>query len=174
MERDEYLRLGDAELLRQCEVDTYRASGPGGQKRNKTSSAVRLRHKDTGVKAHADGSRSQHVNKAEALRRLRAHLAIDLRQEIVAEGFEPGGELAGLLAGGLVKRRSDKTKQKLDYLLAVAALLDLFVAHDCALADTARSLGVSTGALSRFFLADERIARRVNELRSARGMRLLR
>lgn len=44
----DYLSLTDAELLRQCNVDTYRASGPGGQHRNKTESAVRLRHTPTG------------------------------------------------------------------------------------------------------------------------------
>src|SRR6185436_19537061 len=39
----------DEELLRECEVETFRSSGPGGQHVNKTESAVRLRHKPSGV-----------------------------------------------------------------------------------------------------------------------------
>jgi len=39
-----WVEQSDTELLRHCSVDLYKASGPGGQKRNKTSSAVRLRH----------------------------------------------------------------------------------------------------------------------------------
>ena len=66
-------------MLAQCEVDTYRASGPGGQKRNKTSSAVRLRHPPTGLLVIAEESRSQHANKAKALKRLRRALWADLR-----------------------------------------------------------------------------------------------
>ena len=41
--RDAAIAASDDELLRQCEVDRYRASGPGGQHRNKTESAVRTR-----------------------------------------------------------------------------------------------------------------------------------
>ena len=44
-----YLQLSDSEILKQCQMDTYRASGPGGQHRNKTESAVRLRHGPTGL-----------------------------------------------------------------------------------------------------------------------------
>ena len=67
------------ELLSQCDVDTYRASGPGGQKRNKTSSAVRLRHLPSELMVIAEESRSQHENRARALRRLRQALYLKLR-----------------------------------------------------------------------------------------------
>src|SRR5947207_14217946 len=77
--------LNDAQLLEQCAVDTYRASGPGGQKRNKTSSAVRLRHKPSGLIVIAEESRSQHENRARALRRLREALYLKLREELSAE-----------------------------------------------------------------------------------------
>src|SRR5262245_25805085 len=79
--------LTDTQLLGQCEVDTYRASGPGGQKRNKTSSAVRLRHPPSGLIVIAEESRSQHENKAKALRRLRQALYLKLRQSMPAEGW---------------------------------------------------------------------------------------
>ena len=54
-----YLELSDAELVHECDVDVYRASGPGGQKRNKVSSAVRLRHRETGVIVTSTESRAQ-------------------------------------------------------------------------------------------------------------------
>src|SRR5438874_7267591 len=77
--RSAWANLTDPQLLAQCEVDTYRASGPGGQKRNKTSSAVRLRHPPTGIIVIAEESRSQHENKAKALQRLRKALFLELR-----------------------------------------------------------------------------------------------
>ena len=64
----------DEELLRQCEVETFRSSGPGGQHVNKTESAVRLRHLPSGVVVTSQQERSQHRNKALCLLKLRQRI----------------------------------------------------------------------------------------------------
>src|SRR5215475_3228738 len=87
--RAAWANLTDAQLLAQCEVDTYRASGPGGQKRNKTSSAVRLRHPPSGLLVIAEESRSQHENRARALKRLRQAFYLKLRRELTPEQLAP-------------------------------------------------------------------------------------
>ncbi len=58
----------------EVQVTTFRASGPGGQHRNKTESAVRVTHVPTGVTARASESRSQHRNRIVAMQRLRERL----------------------------------------------------------------------------------------------------
>jgi ribosome-associated protein len=65
----------DEDLLRECEVETFRSSGPGGQHVNKTESAVRLRHVPSGVVVTSQQERSQHRNKALCLQRLRKKIA---------------------------------------------------------------------------------------------------
>src|ERR1700674_5104258 len=87
--RETWTSLSDSQLLAQCEVDAYRASGPGGQKRNKTSSAVRLRHPPTGLIVIAEESRSQHENRARALRRMRQALYLKIRDDLAPEELTP-------------------------------------------------------------------------------------
>ena len=121
------LSLSDRALLDQCQMDRFRASGPGGQKRNKTDSAVRLRHAQSGLSAQASESRSQSQNRSMALRRLREQFALDLRESAVA-GEAAMAELALLVAQGApgahAKRRHDA-----NYLGGAGKVLDLMQHH---------------------------------------------
>jgi peptide chain release factor 2 len=65
----------DEDLLRECEVETFRAGGPGGQHVNKVETAVRLRHVPSGLVVTCREERSQHRNKSNCLRRLREEVA---------------------------------------------------------------------------------------------------
>lgn len=65
-----FARQTAAEVARDCEVDVFRAIGPGGQGVNTTDSAVRMRHVPTGIVATARESRSQFQNRASCVRKL--------------------------------------------------------------------------------------------------------
>ena len=67
--------LSDEALLAQCEVQAHRASGPGGQHRNKAETAIRLVHLPSGVTAEGKDERSRTQNLRIALVRLREKLA---------------------------------------------------------------------------------------------------
>jgi hypothetical protein len=165
--RSTWTDLSDARLLEQCEVDTYRASGPGGQKRNKTSSAVRLRHPPTGLIVIAEESRSQHENRARALRRLRQALYLNLRDEMVPEQLLPEGAVRSRFASFLSgARRLHLGRKDPRFWQAAGIVLDVLSALDARVSDAAEALGISTANLVDFLRTEPKVWEQANLLRA--------
>jgi len=96
----EAVKLNPADLR----IDTFRASGAGGQHINKTDSAVRVVHLPTGIVAECQDGRSQHANKAKALQVLQARIQEKDRSERAAK---EAAERKGLIGSG---DRSDRIR----------------------------------------------------------------
>ncbi len=172
-QRATWTELSDAQLLAQCAVDTYRASGPGGQKRNKTSSAVRLRHPPTGLIVIAEESRSQHENRARALRRLRQALYLKWRDELAPEAL---ADLVSRSAYATVRDSEGRLhlgRKDPRFWPVVGLVLDVLQAVGARVSEAAEALGISTGNLIDFLQNDEKVWEQANQLRRRFGLKPL-
>ena len=158
--------LSDIDLLRQCRTDVTRGSGPGGQKRNKTSNAIRLTHLPTGLQAVARESRSQAENKLFAMRRMRLKLATELREEVNLATFQPPDWF-------LEVRPDDRIEvsHRHPYYAAMGGLiLDLLKALHGVPADVAGNLGVSTTSVIKFLENEPAFWTAANRIRAENAL----
>ena len=169
MTRSDWANLNDAQLLAKCDVDTYRASGPGGQKRNKTSSAVRIRHPASGLLVIAEESRSQHENRAKALKRLRQAFYLKLRESISAEALASVSQREEVVSARSLASKFDVGRKDARYWPLVGVILDVLEATGARTSETAAALGVSTGHLVDFLQSDPKVWEQANQARQRFG-----
>ena len=156
----------DEQLLNQCRWDQYRGSGPGGQKRNKTSNAVRLTHLPTKTSATATESRSLAENKLYALRRLRFKLATDLREPVDLATFEPPDWFLSIRRD----KRIEASHRHPLYAAAAGLVLDLLAALNGNPAAVAVNLGVSTTAVVKLLEGEPQLWAAANRIRADLGL----
>lgn len=158
--------LDDQSLLSHCRFDLFRGSGPGGQKRNKTSNSVRLTHRPTGIAVLCDQTRSQAENKRLAMRNLRLRLAIELREPVDVRTFSPPDWFLSIRTPA----RIQASHRHPLYAPAVGLVLDLLKVLDANPAKVAAMLGVSTTAVIRLLENDPAIWTAANRLRASAGL----
>src|ERR1041385_2170885 len=138
MRRAAWTSLSDTQLLQQCELDTYRASGPGGQKRNKTSSAVRIRHLPSGLIVIAEESRSQHENRAKALKRLRQAFFLKLRSSIPENDLAATSQRPELVAVRTAAGKIEVGRKDERFWPVAGLVLDVLEATQARVSDAAK------------------------------------
>jgi hypothetical protein len=146
-------------------MELVRRSGPGGQHRNKVSTAVVLVHRPTGMKTEANERRSQSENRTVAIFRLRLDLALKIRSPSQANS-SPSQLWQSRLSGG----RIEVSPTHDDFPALLAEVLDVFAACEFDPKSAAAALKCSVSQLVKFLKKEPRSLMLVNHERAQRGL----
>ncbi len=158
--------LDTESLLAQCQMRFTRRGGPGGQHRNKVSTAVELTHTPSGVTAGASERRSQADNRAVAVRRLRIELALHIRDDVTAQATD----LVTRYGGGQLRVASDND----DFPIVLADIINRINAGAGRIDGSAKFWNTSTSQIIRLLRQHPAALQRVNELRNEHQLHRLR
>ena len=152
--RDRQLMLPEPEFVQECcSLEFFKASGAGGQHRNKTSSAVRLTHIASGLRAEDCSERSQHRNRSNAVAKLKLLLALKIRE--ASQGTLP---------------RMECSVNAPDYPLFVAVLFDILAECEFDHRKAAQICGISPTALLKKLFRDSAVWQEFCLQRESRGL----
>lgn len=157
--RNCWLEASEEALLRDCRFDAFKSTGKGGQKRNKTSSALRLIHELSGISVTAEGSRYQHENRSDALKKLRYAIALEYRCPAPAEQPFENIEMS-------ISNRN--------YHLWIAYVLDVLYDSDFDLKTAAERCGLSPSKLVKLVYRDTLLWQELKRVMELLGLKPLR
>ncbi|QQE13649.1 peptide chain release factor-like protein [Planctomycetota bacterium] len=168
-------------LLKQCKIERTRASGPGGQHRNKVETAIRITHNPTNILAQASERRSQAENQKVALFRLRLNLAIDHRTtpDITSPPPNQPDELPSYRSSSLWQSRCKSKRiacnpKHNDFPALLAEALDVLAPFEYNPGPAAKILNISTSQLIKFIKDAPRAFESVNRIRQQNNLHPLR
>lgn len=159
-QRNAWLRQEDATLLRDCREEHYKASGPGGQRRNKVETAIRLVHVPSGASSHAEEARFLQENRKKAVLRLRKSIALRVRAS-----FDPAGPALPqeFLAYRTRQGAIAVNPKNPHYPVVLATVLDALYACEGSYARAGHALGLTTSQVLKFLRTDTEAWRTVQE-----------
>ena len=152
-ERDIFLQMDDADLSAVCRISFSKGSGPGGQKRNKTSSLAKVELPELDLSASDCTERSQFRNRANALHKLRMQIAFKYRQSRTMPPDNP-----------------DCSVKSPNYPLFAAQLLDILDSAGFDHRAAAEIYGITPSALIKKIFRDPDLWQAVQKQRAAREM----
>jgi hypothetical protein len=157
------LDFPDDRLIAECEVHRHRTGGPGGQHRNKVSSAIRLFHKPSEITVIANESRLQGENSARALKRLREALALVARAPLPERIVWP--PTVQFQQG---KLRVSEDNPAVHHVIAL--VLDAFAQFGGRLSEAAAALGITSSNLTKFLRDHPKAWREACRMREEAGL----
>lgn len=157
--------IPNEQLLRDCETRHERRRGPGGQHRNKTESAVVIRHLPTGIEGQAAERRSQFDNHRNAVKRLRVNLALGVRTETRAE-VSPSELWRARCHNGRVAINPEHE----DFPAILAEAMDVLRSRNGHVAGSAEQLDCTSSQLLKLLKKEPRAFLWLNEERRKHGL----